>query len=175
MPGVDAPRGEVVQLRPFLGEPLGPAAVPLGEERAEEPLVGRPVVEVAAAAEHQRLIDGGLESVMALLGISILVGLAGADGLRRQAVVGQQGAVTLLEQVAIAEVVHRGGEPIGAVRLGNPSQFPEGVLEPLAEALETLGEADRAGLPVGVGQDEVIDQVIERLAGERDVQVVHAA
>ena len=88
---------------------------------------------------------------------------------------GQQGAVTLLEQVAIAEVVHRGGEPIGAMHLGNPSQFPEGVLEPLAEALETLGEADRAGLPVGVGQDEVIDQVIERLAGERDVQVVHAA
>ena len=61
------------------------------------------------------------------------------------------------------------------MRLGNPSQFPKGVLEPLAEALETLGETDRAGLPVGVGQDEVIDQVIERLAGERDVQVVHGS
>ena len=73
----------------------------------------------------------------------------------------------------IAEVVHRGGEPIGAVRLGDPSQFPQRVLEPLAEALETLGEADGAGLPVGVSQDEVIDQVIERLAGERDAQVVH--
>ena len=111
---------------------------------------------------------------MALFGVSVLVGLAGLDGLRRQAVMGQQGAVSLLEQIAIAEVVHRGGEPIGAMRPGNPSQFPKGVLQPLAEALETLGEADRAGLPVGVGQHEVIDQVIERLTGERDVQVVHA-
>src|SRR5262249_25380200 len=58
---------------------------------------------------------------------------------------------------------------------GNPSPFPQGVLEPLAEALETLGGANRAGLPVGVGQQEVIDRVIKRLAGERDVQVVHAS
>ena len=126
------------------------------------------ILEVAAAAEHQRLIDGGLESVMALLGISILMGLAGVDGLGLQAVVGQQGAVTLLEQITIAEVVDRGGEPIGAVHLGNPSQFPQGVLEPLAEALETLGEADGGRLPIGVGQDEVIDHVIERLAGDGD-------
>src|SRR3954452_22251724 len=97
----------------------------------------------------------------ALLGISVLVGFAGLDGLRRQAIVGQQGAVTLLEQVAVAEVIYRGGEPIGPMDPGNPSQFPQGVLEPLAEALEALGEADRAGLPVGVGQDEVIDEVIE--------------
>ena len=83
MPGVDAPRGESVQQRPFLGEPLGTAAVSLGEGRAEESLVGRSVVEVAAAPQHEGLIDGLFESVMALLGISVLVGLAGLDGLRR--------------------------------------------------------------------------------------------
>src|SRR5208337_4350877 len=127
-----------------------------------------PVFEVAAAAKHQRLIDGGLESVMALLGISILMGLAGVDGLSFQAIVGQQGTITLVEQVTIAKVVHRGGEPIGAVHLGNPSQFPEGVLESLAEALETLGKTDRGGLPIGIGQDEVIDQVIKRLASQGD-------
>ncbi len=79
----------------------------------------------------------------------------------------------LLEQFTIAKVVHRGGEPIGAVHLGNSSQFPEGVLKPLAEALEALGKADRAGLPIGVGQDKVIDHVIKRLAGERNSQIVH--
>ncbi len=139
----------------------------------EEPFVVRSFLEVAAAAEHQRLIDSGLESVMALFGISILMGLADVDGLSFQAVVGQQGTITLLEQITIAKVVHRGGEPIGAVHLGNPSQFPESVLEPLAEALETLGKADCDSLPIGIGQDKVIDHVIKRLAGQRDLQVVH--
>ena len=106
--------------------------------------------------------------MVALFGISILMGLAGVDGLSLQAVVGQQGAVTLSEQIPIAEVVDRGAEPIGAVHLGNPSQFPESVLEPLAEALETLGKTDRGGLPIGIGQDEVINHVIEWLAGQGD-------
>ena len=112
---------------------------------------------------------------MALFGISVLVRLAGIDGLSFQAIVSQQGAVALLEEIAVAEVVHRGGESIGTVHLGNPSQFPEGVLETLAEALETLGETDRPRLPVGVGQNEVIDHVIERLTGQRDPQVVHVS
>ena len=51
--------------------------------------------------------------------------------------------------------------------------FPEGVLEPLAETLETLGKADRGGLPIGIGQDEVIDHVIKRLTSQGDPQVVH--
>ncbi len=97
---------------------------------AEEPFVVLSILEVAAAAEHQRLIDGSLESVMALLGVSILMGLAGVDGLSFQAVVGQQGAITLLEQITIAKVIYRGAEPIGRVHLGNSSQFPEGVLSP---------------------------------------------
>ena len=173
MPGVQAPRGEITQLWSFGGEPLGTAAVPLSEELAEKLLIGRSVVEVAAAAQHEGLINSLFESVMAVFDISILVCLAGVDGLRFQAIVSQQGAVTLLEQIPVAKVIHRGGEPIGAVDLGNPSQFPEGVLQPLAEALETFGETDRARFPVGVGQDEVIDHVIKRLAGQRDSQTVH--
>ncbi len=157
----------------FGGEPLGTAAVPLSEELAEKLLIGRSVVEVAAAAQHEGLINSLFESVMAVFDISILVCLAGVDGLRFQAIVSQQGAVTLLEQIPVAKVIHRGGEPIGAVDLGNPSQFPEGVLQPLAEALETFGETDRARFPVGVGQDEVIDHVIKRLAGQCDSQTVH--
>ena len=167
-PGVDAPRGQISQSGSILAEPLGPCVVAPGQQLAEEPFVVRLVLEIAAAAEHQRLIDGGLESVMALLDISILMGLADVDGLSLQAIVGQQGTITLVEQITIAKVVHRGGEPIGAVHLGNPSQFPEGVLEPLAEALETLGKADRGGLPIGIGQDEVIDHVIEWLASQGD-------
>jgi hypothetical protein len=60
------------------------------------------------------------------------------------------------------------------VSLGNSSQFPESVLQTLGEALEALGEADGAGLPVGVGEDEVIDQMVERLAEDGDAELGHA-
>ncbi len=59
----------------------------MGLEFAKEPFVVLLILEVAAAAEHQRLIDGSLESVMALLDVSILMSLAGVDGLSLQAVV----------------------------------------------------------------------------------------
>jgi hypothetical protein len=47
-------------------------------------------------------------------------------------------------------------------------------LQALAEALETFGEADRAALPVGIGEHEVIDQVVEGLAKDGDAEFRHA-
>ncbi len=47
-------------------------------------------------------------------------------------------------------------------------------MQALAEALEALGEADGSGLPVGVGEHEVIDQVVERLAEDGDAELGHA-
>jgi hypothetical protein len=47
-------------------------------------------------------------------------------------------------------------------------------LQAFAEALEALGEADGAGLPVGIGQDEVVDQVVERLAKDGHAELGHA-
>jgi hypothetical protein len=60
------------------------------------------------------------------------------------------------------------------VSLGNSSQFPQGVLQAFAEALEAFGEADRAGLPVGVGEHEVINHVVEGLAEDGDAEFGHA-
>jgi hypothetical protein len=57
---------------------------------------------------------------------------------------------------------------------GDSSQFPQGVLEAFAEALEALGEADGAGLPIGIGEHEVIDHVVERLAEDGDAEFRHA-
>ena len=45
--------------------------------------------------------------VMVLLGVSILMGLAGVDGLSFQAVVGQQGD-DVAGRITIAKVIHRG-------------------------------------------------------------------
>src|SRR5438045_2992425 len=50
------------------------------------------------------------------------------------------------------------------------AQLGEGILQAVAEALEALGEADAAGLPVRVGQHEVVDQVRKRLAVDRHLQ-----
>ena len=43
-----------------LAKPLGPSAVALGLEFAKEPFIVLSILEVAAAAEHLRLIDGRL-------------------------------------------------------------------------------------------------------------------
>jgi hypothetical protein len=48
-------------------------------------------------------------------------------------------------------------------------------LQTFAEALEALGEADGAGLPVGIGEHEVIDQVVERLAEDGDAEFGHTS
>lgn len=154
-------------------ETLLSVGVPPGHELLEEPLIVGPAGEIAAAPEHQGLVDGLLEAVMALLDVAILVGLTRLDRLAFEPVMGEQSLIASREQLGLGIVVDRRGQAIGAVSPGGSSQFPQGVLQALAEALEALGEADGAGLPVGVGEDEVIDQVVERLAEDGDAELGH--
>ena len=155
-------------------ETLLSAGVAPGHELLEEQLVVAPAGEVATAPEHQGLVDGLLEAVVALLDIPVLVGLPGLDRLAFEPVVGEQSLVASSEQLGSGVAVDRRGQAIGAVSPGDSSQFPQGVLQALAEALEALGEADGAGLPVGVGEHEVIDQVVERLTQDGDPELGHA-
>jgi len=53
------------------------------------------------------------------------------------------------------------------------AELPQGVLEALREGLEVLREADGGVLPVGVGEDEVEQDVVKRLARYGDFQLVH--
>jgi hypothetical protein len=145
-----------------------------GHELLEEQLIIAPAGEVATAPEHQGLIDGLLETVMTLLDIAILVGLSWPDRLTFEPVMREQSPVSPSEHLRVGVAVDRRGQAIGAVTPRDSSQFPQGVLHPFAEALEALGEADSAGLPVGIGEHEVIDQVVERLAEDGDAELVHA-
>ena len=111
---------------------------------------------------------------MTLLDVAILVGLSRLDRLAFEPVMREQSLVSSSEHLGFGVAVDRGGQAIGAVSPGDSSQFPQGVLQALAEALEALGEADGAGLPVGVGEHEVIDQVVERLAEDGDAELGHA-
>jgi hypothetical protein len=107
---------------------------------------------------------------MTLFHIAILMRLGRVDRLALQAIVSQQRLVTTLKGRSIAAGWHSRRQGIGAMQLRHAAQLDQGVLQAVAEALEALGEADRAGFPVGVGQDEVVDQVRKRLAIDGHLQ-----
>jgi len=71
-----------------------------------------------------------------------------------QAIVGQQGAITLLEQITIAKVIHRGAEPIGAVHLGTPPSSQRAFWSPWLR-LSKLSEKQTVAvsLSVAVGSE----------------------
>jgi hypothetical protein len=162
--GVETPPRQRPQQGQLLDQSRPPALVPLGEQLPQERLVRRPAGEVPAAAEHQGLVQRPLELPVALLHVAVLVRLRRVDRLPLQAVVPQQRLVAPLEGRPIAARRDRGRQGVGAMHLGHAAQLGQGVLQAVAEALEALGEADGAGLPVGVGQHEVVDQMGERLA-----------
>jgi hypothetical protein len=147
--------------------------VELGEQIAEVLLVGLTTREVPAAAEHQLLIERPFEAMVTLFDVAVLVAVPGLDRLPVEAVVREQRPVPLRELRARRARRDRGGETVGAVNGGDTAQLPQRVLQPVGERLERLGEADRTGLPVRVGEHEVVDQVLERLAVDRDPQVGH--
>ena len=154
----------------FLGEPRLPAPIPLPEQLPQERLIRRPADEVPAAAQHQGLVQRPLELPMALLHVAVLVRLRRVDRLALQAVVLQERLVTALKGRPIAAGRDGGRQGIGAMHPRHAAQLGQGILQAVAEALEALGEADAAGLPVRVGQHEVVDQVRKRLAVDRHLQ-----
>jgi hypothetical protein len=168
--GIQALAGQRPQQGQLLDQPRLPAAIALDEQLSQERLIRRPTGEVPAATQHQRLVQRPLELPVALLHVAVLVRLRRVDRLTLQAIVFQQRLVTPLERGPITAGRDGGRQGIGAMHLGNAPQLGQGVLQAVAEALEALGEADRAGLPVGVGQHEVVDQVHKRLAVDGHLQ-----
>jgi hypothetical protein len=168
--GVEALPRQWPQQGQFLDQPRLPDPIPLHEQLPQECLVGRPAGEVPAAAQHQGLVQRPLELPVALLHVAVLMRLRRVDRLPLQAVVPQQRLVTPLKGRAITAGRDRGRQGVGAMHLGSAAQLGQGVLQALAEALEALAEADGAGLPVGVGQHEVVDQVREGLAVDGHLQ-----
>jgi hypothetical protein len=147
--------------------------VQLAEQIPEVLLVRLPGREVPAVAEHQLLVESLLEPPVPLLDVPVLVPVPGLDRLPVEAVVPQQRLVPPGELRARRPRRDRGRESVGPVNGGHPAQLHQRVLQPVGERLEGLGEADRPGLPVRVRQDEVVDQVVERLAGDGHPQVRH--
>nr|WP_238389458.1 hypothetical protein [Urbifossiella limnaea] len=164
--GLEPPPRQRTQVLHLLGQLHTSVRVQLPEQLAEERLVARPAREIPAGAEHQLLVECALEPVVPLLDVAVLVAVPGLDRLPFEAVVREQRLIPPGELRPGRARRDGGGEPVGAVNRGHAAEFRQRVLQPLGERLERLGEAHRAGLPVRVGQDEVVDQVVERLAGD---------
>jgi hypothetical protein len=158
---------------PFLGQSLAPPGIELHQQLPQERGVVLAPGEVPAATQHQRLIDGALETPVPLLDVTVLVGLAGLNLLARYSIVGQQCLITLAELLLLGEVVDSRAQAIGAMALRHAAQLDERVLQAFAQSLEALRKADRRRLPVRVGQHEMVDQVVEALPLDGDTQVVH--
>lgn len=168
--GVEPLRRQRSQHGQIFLKTLHPPLVALGEQRSHKRLVVAAAGEIPVATQQQRLVQGALEAVMALLHVAVFVRPGRVDGLALQAVVLQQALITLLKRVPLATRRHGGCQRIGAVYLRHTAQFRQRVLQPGAETLEALGEADRARLPVRVGQHEVVDQVCKRLTVDGNAQ-----
>ena len=147
--------------------------VELCEQVAEVVLVRLAGGEVPAPPEHQLLVEGLLEPPVSLLDVPVLVAATGLDRLAFEAVVLQQRLIPLGELRTGRARRDRGGEPIGAVNGGHAAELSQRVLQPVGQRLERLGEAHRASLPVREGEDEVVDQVVERPTINGHPQVGH--
>ena len=84
---------------PLFSETLLSVGIASGHERPEERLIVASTGEIAAASEHQGLVDGLLETVMTLLDIAILVGLSRLDRLTFKAIMREQSLVSASEQL----------------------------------------------------------------------------
>lgn len=158
----------------LLVEALPAAGVPRRHQFLEERDVRLPARKIAAAPHQQRLIDRGLEVPVGRLVVAVLVRRPHVGPLARHPVVIEQTSVPRLKFPLRRQVVDRRRQAVAAVPLRDAAEFPDRILEPVRQRFERLRRADRNRFPVRIGQDEVVREVVERLALERDPEPVHA-
>jgi hypothetical protein len=158
-----APRRQPAERRLLLLQPFAPGRVPLIEQLAQKAFVGRSALEIARSPQHERLIDGILETPVRLFDVAVLAPFTRLGLLRDQTVVRDQVRIPTRELLLLRKVVHRQAHPVGAMANRNAAQFEQRLLQPLRQALEALGKTDGRPFPVRIRQHEMIEQMIERL------------
>lgn len=166
--------GQGRECRDLLGEAVTPSIVANLHDPLQETHVLLAAGEVPTPPQQQRLIDGRFEVVVRRFGIAVLVRLPNIDPLSLHTVVSQKIAVASLELPRRRQVVHSRSETVAAVPPWRAPEFPHRVLEPIGECLERLRSTQAYRLPVRVGQDKVVDQMLQWLPRDRDAQRIHA-
>ena len=119
------------------------------------------------------MIHGLHETPVSLLDVAVFIRAAGIGLARFKAVVPHQGVIGLGKVLRMLQLVHRRTQAVGLMGAGHTAQRPQRLLQTAAERLQALREADLYRFPVGVGQREVINQVLEQLALDRHAQSGH--
>ena len=171
--GAGALRRQVHEVGPLGLDEAAAGGIGAADDGIDEGAPGGEVGKVMAAAQQQRLGERVLEVAVRRLDGAVLVGDAGVVAGRAHAVMGAERLVAaglVLGGVA-AEVAEGGGEAVGAVLPGRATERPEGILQPLGEGGEALAAEHHADvLPAGEGEAEVVEPVLERLAGDADAE-----
>ena len=154
-------------------ETFRPAGVLLREHLVEETLILIAARKITATAKQQRLVDRRFQMPVQTLAVVVLVWTTRVRPRRLDAVVLHQ-AINPGREIPVGrQVLHRRAETVRAMTPGRTAQRPDRVLKTFGQTLETLREADTRRLPVRVGQHEMVEQMRERLAADRDVEVRH--
>ena len=139
-------------------ELLVSTAIPADHEVPQERRIVRLTRQVASPAEQQRLRDGPVEAVRGLFHIAVLMAASGGVRLGLYPLMVQDLAIAGCEGQATCPQRMRGSHQIFRAMDGRDTpQLPEGGMKPGDQRLEALRGTDRTGLPVRVGQDEMIE------------------
>lgn len=107
------------------------------------------------------------------LDIAILMGLADVDPMPLDSIVRQQIAIPGGELLIVRQVIDRRRQAVASNAFGYAARQMQGVLQPRRERFERLGAAEVNVLPVRIGKHRVEPEVLERLASDGDVKIVH--
>ena len=171
---LQAPGRKRTQLLALLLQAGLPACVEPDEQIAQKALIRLSVLEVPAAAKHQRLVQCPLKTIVALFHVPVLVWAGRPRCPAFQPIVVQQRLVILGKGLLTADPMNGRCQPVRLVRFRHASKLPERPLQTRAEALEALGKTDEPRLPVGIRQHEVVNQMVETRPSDRDTKVIHA-
>ena len=162
--------GHCAQDLQLLGQLILAPSIELLQDLAQEGGVVVSRSKVTAAAQHQALPNRPMEAMVALLDVAIFVRAARVGFASLETIVVQQTTVAARKVLGMVELLHGRREAVGLMRHRYPTQLPQCILQTGGQRLEALGETDPCRLPVGVGQHEVIDHVLEGLTLDRDPQ-----
>jgi hypothetical protein len=166
-------RGQRTQPPLLLRKLLLPTRVPLRHQRQHELPVFLLTREIPAATQQQRLLHLLLKTSMPLLAVAVLVTARRIRCLGKNTVMTQQRLVFPRILLHAPLVVHRQRHPVRAVARRRTTRRPQRILQPHAQACETLRKAQAHILPVRVCQHKMVDQMRERLALDRHAQPRH--
>lgn len=166
--------GKPLQMRTLGVDALAVCRIAAADNLIDEDAVGAEIVEVPCSAHQQGVANGVLEMAVGAFDRAVLVGDAFVVAGWRHAVVGAQFLIAAREiglGIGI-EVAEGGRQAVAAMIERRAADRPQRVLQAFCQSDEALAAKDDMGvLEARPDEPEVIEQMIERLTGDRYAEV----